>query len=131
MSDTPSQAPARRRPHAPPMASPFLEFDLSAEIDRLHRETTWSTGQNARTLVKYDDFRVVLMVLKASARIPAHKANGRISVHVLSGHVRLNASGRTFDLLPGSLLALDTGASHDLEALQESAVLLTIAWPGE
>jgi quercetin dioxygenase-like cupin family protein len=113
------------------MASPFLEFDLPAEIDRLHRETTWNTGQNARTLVKYDDFRVVLMVLKASARIPAHKANGRISVQVLSGHVRLSASGRTFDLVPGSLLALDTGVPHDLEALQESAVLLTIAWPGE
>jgi quercetin dioxygenase-like cupin family protein len=90
--------PRRKRPHtggrtAPPMASPFLEFDLTAETDRLHRETTWNTGQNARTLVKYDDLRVVLMVLKASARIPGHKANGRISVHVLSGHVRLNAGG--------------------------------------
>ena len=119
-----------RRPHTPSMASPFLEFDLDAEVDRLHRESTWSTGQNARTLIKYDDFRVVLMALKAGARIPEHKANGRISVQVLAGHIRLNASGRAFDLLPGSLLALDHRAPHDLEALEESAVLLTIAWPG-
>jgi quercetin dioxygenase-like cupin family protein len=122
--------PSHRRPHTPPMASPFLEFDLIAETDRLHREPTWSSGQNAKTLIKYDDFRVVLMVLKASTRIPGHKANGRISVHVLSGHIRLNAEGRTFDLLPGSLLALDKDAPHDLEALQESAILLTIAWRG-
>ena len=121
----------RRRPHTSSLASPFLEFDLIAEVDRLHRESTWNTGHNARTLIKYDDLRVVLMALKAGSRIPEHKANGRICVQVLSGHIRLNASGRAFDLLPGSLLALDERAPHDLEALDESAVLLTIAWPGE
>ena len=120
-----------RRPHTSSLASPFLEFDLISEVDRLHRESTWNTGHNARTLIKYDDLRVVLMALKTGSRIPEHKANGRISVQVLSGHIRLNASGRTFDLLPGSLLALDERAPHDLEALDESAVLLTIVWPGD
>jgi quercetin dioxygenase-like cupin family protein len=124
-------APAvRRRPHAPSMASPFLEFDLAAEVDQLRREKTWSTGRNARTLVKYHDFRVVLTALQAHMRIPEHTTDGRISIHMLSGHVRLNASGRTFDLRPGSLVALDQGSSHDIEALEESAFLLTIAWRG-
>jgi quercetin dioxygenase-like cupin family protein len=130
MSDAPSQESAHRRPHTAPMASPFLEFDLTVEVDRLRRETTWDTGQNARTLMKYEDFRVVLTVLKANAHIPEHQTTGRISVHVLSGHIRLNASGRTFDLRSGSLLALDQRTPHALEALQESAFLLTIAWPG-
>jgi quercetin dioxygenase-like cupin family protein len=121
----------RRRPHTSSMSSPFLEFDLTSEVDRLHRESTWNTGQNARTLIKYDDLRVVLMALKAGARIPEHKASGRISVQVLSGHVRFNALGRAFNLLPGSLVALDERAPHDLEALEESAILLTIAWPGD
>ena len=120
-----------RRPHTSSLASPFLEFDLTTEVDRLHRESTWKTGQNARTLIKYDDLRAVLMTLKAGVRIPEHKANGRISVQVLSGHIRLNAAGRTFDLRPGSLLALDERAPHDLEALEESAVVLTVAWPGD
>ena len=80
--------------------------------------------------MKDHDLRVVLMALKAGARIPEHKANGRISVQVLSGHVRLNAAGCTSDLRPGSLLALDERTPHDVEALDESAVLLTIAWPG-
>jgi hypothetical protein len=30
----------------------------------------------------------------------------------------------------GTLLALDQGLPHDVEALEESAFLLTIAWPG-
>jgi len=119
-----------RRPHTPPMASPFLEFDLADEVDRLRGEATWKSGRNARTLMKYDDFRVVLTALQPKVRIPEHTTEGRITVHMLSGHIRLNASGRTFDLRPGSLVALDQGATHDIEALEESAFLLTIAWPG-
>ena len=111
MSDT-LQHESHRRPHAPPTAGPFMEFDLPAEIHRLHAETTWSTGQNARTLIKYDDLRVVLTTLQASTRVPEHKTEGRISVHVLSGHIRVRASGRTFSLRPGGLLALDRGVPH-------------------
>ena len=103
MSDTP-QHEAHRRPHTPPMADPFMEFDLSAEIHRLHAETTWNTGQNARTLIKYDDFRVVLIALAAEARMSEHKTDGRITIHVLSGHIQLRASGRTFNLRSGGCL---------------------------
>jgi quercetin dioxygenase-like cupin family protein len=129
MSDTPKDE-LHRRPHAAPMAAPFLEFDLPAELHRLRAETTWNTGQNAKTLIKYGDFRVVLTALQANARMPEHKTDGRISVQVLSGHIQLKASGRTFSLRPGGLLALDRGVPHDVEALEESAFLLTIAWPG-
>jgi quercetin dioxygenase-like cupin family protein len=129
MSESSDPAP-HRRPHASPLAEPLMEFDLPAEIDRLRAETTWSTGQNARTLVKYADFRLVLTALQAKTRIPEHKTEGRISVHVLSGHIHLRAAGRTYSLRPGSLLALDHGMPHDVEALEESAFLLTIAWPG-
>jgi len=80
--------------------------------------------------MKYDDFRVVLTALKTGMRVPTHKTDGRISIHMLSAHIRLNASGRAFDLRPGSLIALDQGSAHDMEALEESAFLLTIAWPG-
>ena len=107
-----------------------MEFDLPAEIHRLHAETTWNTGHNARTLIKYDDFRVVLTALQARARVPIHKTEGRISIHVLSGHVQVKAAERTFSLRPGGLLALDHGVPHDIEALEESAFLLTLAWPG-
>ncbi len=123
--------PDRRRPHAASMASPFLEFDLNAEIDRLHAETTWSTGRNARTLMKYEDLRVVLTTLRSGVRIAEHETPGRMSIHVVSGRVRLNAAGRTFDLRPGGLVSLDHRQAHDLEAIEDSAFLLTLAWSGQ
>jgi quercetin dioxygenase-like cupin family protein len=130
MSDAPHSDSQHRRPHSPPMAALFLEFDLTREIEQLHREPEWTTGQNAKTLVKYDDFRVVLTALKTRARLPGHQTEGRISIQTITGHIQVRAQGRTFDLPTGTLLALDQGLSHDVEALEESAFLLTIAWPG-
>lgn len=128
MSDTPHEP--HRRPHSPSMAEPFMEFDLAGEVHRLKAETTWSKGQNARTLVKYGDLRVVLTVLQPKERVAEHKTEGRITIHVLSGHIQVKASGRTFNLRNGGLLALDRAMPHEVEALEESAFVLTIAWPG-
>lgn len=130
MSKADEHGSPHRRPHAPPMASPFLEFDLMREIHQLHEEPGWHSGQNARTLVKYADLRVVLMVLKANARLPEHSTDGRISLQILSGRIEVRALGRTFDLHAGSLLALDRDTHHDIEAIDDSVLLLTIAWPG-
>jgi len=129
MSDEPHTGAQHRRPHPQPMAAAYLEFDLARELEQLHAEPEWSRGQNARTLVKHDDFRVVLLALKAGARIPEHRTEGRISIHTVHGQVQVRAQGRTFDLPTGGLLALDRDLPHDVEALEDSAVLLTIAWP--
>jgi quercetin dioxygenase-like cupin family protein len=112
------------------MADRLMEFDLESEIHRLKAETNWSTGQNARTLVKYDDLRVVLIALQRGARIPEHQTEGRVSIHVIAGHAQVRASGRTFNLRTGGLLTLDPAIPHDVSATEESAILLTIAWPG-
>ena len=130
MSDAPAEHAPHRRPHPQPMAAVYLEFDLARELEQLHHEPGWSSGQNAKTLVKYDDFRVVLIALKAHARLPGHQTEGRISIQTVAGHIQVRAQGRTFDLPMGRLLALDRRLPHDVEALEEGAFLLTIAWPG-
>jgi quercetin dioxygenase-like cupin family protein len=130
MSDAPRAGDQHRRPHASAMAAPFLEFDLTTEIARLRQEPEGQAGQNAKTLVKYDDLRIVLIALKAGDRLPVHQTGGRLSIQTVAGHIHMRAEGRTFDLPAGRLLALDQAIPHDVEALEESAILLTIAWPG-
>ena len=127
MSETHTQT-AHNRPHPQSMSGPYLEFNLAGEIDQLHGERTWSTGQNAKTLAKYADFRVVLTVLRAQAQIPGHRTEGRVSIQTVRGHIVVRAEGRTFDLPAGALLVLDSGVPHDVEAREDSALLLTIAW---
>ena len=128
MSDAPNE---RRRPHPQSMAAPYLEFDIAGELQQLHGEAGWQSGQNAKTLVKYDGLRIVLVALKARSRIPEHHTEGQISIQTVVGHIRVRAQGRSFELRPGGLLALDQGLPHDVEAVEESAFLLTIARPSE
>jgi quercetin dioxygenase-like cupin family protein len=111
------------------MAATYLEFDLATEVEQLHREPGWSTGHNAKTLLKYDDLRLVLIALRAGAQIPAHQTDGRVTIHTIAGLVQVRAEGRTFELRTGRLVAFEHGVRHDVEALEESALLLTIAWP--
>ena len=128
MSDAPNE---RRRPHPQPMAHPYLEVDIARELQQLQSEAGWQSGHGAKTLVKYDDLRVVLIALKARSTIPEHHAEGQISIQSVVGHIRVRAQGRSFELRQGGLLALDHGVPHDVEAMEESAFLLTIARPTE
>ena len=116
---------------AGPLESPVLSFDLNAEIEQLRKEDAWQGGRNSRTLVKHSDFRVVLTVLKSGARLHEHRAADRISVQTVAGHIRMHVVGKVLDLPAGHLLALERAIVHDVEALEDSAFLLTRAWPNE
>lgn len=114
------------------LAAPVLTFDFTEEADKLRKEGPWlQHGRNAVTLVKYADFRIVFMLMKPGTRLQEHHASGRISVQTVSGRVRLHLKEHTIDLPAGHLLALERELAHDVEAVEESSVLLTIAWPGE
>jgi quercetin dioxygenase-like cupin family protein len=104
-------------------------FDLASLDAEMRREDAYQReGHTARTLVREQDLRVVLVVMKMGARIAEHQANDTASVHALSGHVRLQLSDKTADLPAGRLLVLERGLRHDVEAVAESAFLLTLGW---
>jgi quercetin dioxygenase-like cupin family protein len=112
------------------LAEPLMNFNLSNEIARLHQEEAWlRTGHNSKTLVKQPDFRIVLIALKKGGHLEEHKADARISIQTISGHIRLRILEQSVDLPTGQLLALDRGLRHDVEAIEESSFLLTISWP--
>jgi quercetin dioxygenase-like cupin family protein len=111
------------------LAAPVLTFELGRELALLHEETAWQRGdRNAKTLVKGADFRIVLIALRSGARLERHQAAGRISIQTLAGHVRLRTPGANVDLPTGRLVSLERAVPHDVEAVEESALLLTIAW---
>ena len=114
------------------VARSSLLFDLAAELEQLRAEESWRQGvRNAKTLVKEPDLRVVLILLRQGARMEEHRAPGRITIHTLSGRLRLQLLDQALDLEAGQILMLDADTPHDVEALAESAFLLTIAWPAK
>ncbi len=121
---------AQRQPE--PTGSPLLSFNLTSEVERLRTEDhPWQAGRNAKLLVKYPNLRILLIGLRPDAHLAEHHAAGPVSIQVVSGHVLARAAGKSFDLEQGNLLSIETQVPHDVEALAESAVLVTIAWTGE
>jgi len=124
----PQQTSTAERP-IPPMTGDVLSFSLGREIENLKHEEEWDThGRNSKTLVKHPDFRIVLTIMKRDMRLKEHRTAGRISVHALSGHIRIHISGQVHDLRAGQLVALDRSIPHEVEAMEDSAFLITIAW---
>ena len=105
------------------------QFDLESEISDLESHKPWPRGLTSKTLLKTSDLRIVLIVMQAGARMEEHHNDGRISIQVLRGAIRTRVQNEAIDLKPGRLLALDRSIKHDVEAREDSAVLLTIAWP--
>jgi len=113
----------------PELAQPLLQIDFERELQQLRREDSWQreTGRSSKTLAKYPDFRIVLILMKSGTRMRQHKAEGRISIQQLKGQVCIHLVDRQLNLLLGQLLVLDCGVLHDVEALEESVLLLTIS----
>ena len=114
------------------LADPVVEFDLPRITEKLRAEPAWKTeGHNAATIVKYPDLRIVLLALQGKAVMREHRADARISVQTLTGHARLRLPDRVVDLPAGRGVALERGLLHDVEAIEESALLLTLSWAPE
>ena len=119
-----------REPHQ--VRGTALKFDLQAEAAALVQEPTWRAhGHNAKTLVKHPDFRVVLIALKAGARVSEHKTDHCVTIHALEGRLRLHVPGYpALELGQGELLALEQTVVHDIEAVADSIFVLSLGWSG-
>jgi quercetin dioxygenase-like cupin family protein len=118
----------------PGLAEPLLQIDLERELKQLRQEDSWQreTGRSSKTLAKYPDFRIVLILMKGGTRMRQHRAEGRVSIQQLEGQVCVHLADRKVNVAAGHLLVLDCGVLHDVEALlEESAFLLTISWRRE
>jgi quercetin dioxygenase-like cupin family protein len=111
----------------PDIQAPTLRFDLHAELNQLKEQRNYQENAPAgRTLVKEPDLRIVLMALGADARLQEHHASGPISLQVIEGTIRVRLPTASIELTAGQLLAVESGIRHDVEAIEDSAFLLTI-----
>jgi quercetin dioxygenase-like cupin family protein len=113
------------------MIDRLAQFDLLQEIADSEQKKPWQSGHFAKTLFKKHDLRVVLITMENAAKMKEHHADGTISVQVLKGQIRFSVHGKPHDLKPGNLLTLGASIKHEVQALEDSAFLLTISWPSD
>ena len=72
---------------------------------------------------------MVLTALKPGARLDTIREEAHMLVEALEGRLRVHLpdQGDTMDLAAGSVLAMEPGVVHQVEAVEESVFLLTVA----
>ena len=87
-----------------------------------------SSGRAAVTVFggREHDLRQTLVALAAGRSLGEHDSPGEASLQVLHGEVRLHAGDDTWEGSPGDYVHIPP-QRHDLEAVTEAVVLLTVA----
>jgi quercetin dioxygenase-like cupin family protein len=104
-------------------------LSLDAQVhEHLKRAAASTTGRSAATVYSGHEnvLRQTLVAMTSGTALAEHQNPGEASVLVLRGRVRLSSGSTTREGRAGDLLAVPP-ASHSLEALEDAAILLTIA----
>jgi quercetin dioxygenase-like cupin family protein len=113
-------------------AGPFnsgVFFDLNEQMERVFRDSSAKeeSGRKTKMLVKYPEFRIALVTMRAGTRWNDHKTPARIFVQVLRGRIHFHTPGGTFELVTAHLITLDPEIVHSVDALEDSGFLLTLS----
>ena len=76
----------------PELANEVIRRSISGELEKLKDAPSWKreAGRSSETIVKYAEFRIVLVRMKPGSYMSHHRAEGPISVHALLGKVRIH-----------------------------------------
>ena len=87
-----------------------------------------SSGRSAHTVYGGHEhaLRQTLIALRAGSKLDEHENPGEATLQVLHGRVTLVAGENTWDGSPGDLMTIPD-SRHSLDAVEDSAVLLTVA----
>jgi quercetin dioxygenase-like cupin family protein len=105
------------------------KFSLEARARVLMKSAaTAPAGRAAATVYGGHEhvLRQTLIALTAGATLSEHENPGEATLHVLGGRVRLVADTTEWEGRDGDLIVVPQ-ARHTLHALEDSAVLLTVA----
>ena len=107
-----------------------MQKESLTALVRHHLETasTASSGRSAHTLYGGHEhlLRQTLIALRAGSSLAEHENPGEATVQVLHGRVTLVVGDTKWNGSPGDLIIIPD-SRHSLEAVADSAVLLTVA----
>ena len=115
-----------------PLSAPLLTFDLGQHLAELRAEESFErSGRAGRTLAKSGRLRLVLVAMAEGNVIGTHQADSPMTIHVLDGELHFRADDTEHRLVTGQVLFFGPGDAHDIRAVRQSALLITLSAIGD
>ena len=102
-------------------------LDVPATLQALRAEGAATNGHRQIALLHQPSVRLVLFAFESGGRIKEHSAPGWVTIHVLRGTLMVGTATTRHRLSAGMLLSLAPGVKHDVEASEETDMLLGIS----
>jgi quercetin dioxygenase-like cupin family protein len=114
------------------LTEPMMIFDLEPQLRELRGDESYRrSGRLGRTLARSGRLRLVLVALNAGVEVGTHQADSPMSIQLLQGRIGFRIEGKSYELRAGQVLFFEPGEAHDVRALDECALLLTISAIGD
>jgi quercetin dioxygenase-like cupin family protein len=115
-----------------PLSEPMMKFDLQPTLQELRADDSYRrSGRLGRTLARSGRLRLTLVALNAGVEVGTHQADSPMTLQVLEGRIGFRVNGESHELSTGQVLFFGPGEAHDIRALDESALLLTLSAIGD
>ena len=122
MSNEPLRTPPSER-----FAGETHLFSLADELAKLRGEDHPSRhGHRQITLLHRAPVTQVLFSFEPGGHLDSHSTHGLVTIHVLEGRLNVEAAGSEHELGAGELIVLDPDVPHDVRAVEQAAMLLTV-----
>lgn len=118
----------RLRPHPENRLSSLVQVvDLAAAAAGLRAEPHAPvSGHRQIAVVRHGPVTIIQFVFEEGGLLKEHRAEGVVTIHVLSGRLQVVVEEEAQVVGQGELLALAPGVPHSVLALSPSDMLLTV-----
>jgi quercetin dioxygenase-like cupin family protein len=114
------------------LTEPMMIFDLAPQMEELRRDDSYHrSGRLARTLARSGRLRLVLVALNEGVEVGTHRADSAMTIQLLEGRIGFRIGSSDHELRAGQVLFFEPGEAHDVRALEECALLLTLSAIGD
>lgn len=97
------------------------------KIANIYQDIEYKENKPAINILFETSFtKEIRIVMKKGQVMKEHKTGFPIVVEIIDGKIDFGVEGQVLDLKKGGLLALDGGVPHDLKAIEDSIIRLTL-----
>lgn len=103
------------------MDTPVIVIDDIRELSPMMPDKLGHT-----TALKSPDARIVVLTFPAGHVLKEHSAAKTLLMQALDGRLRVTVGDQVVELVPGGIIRLDKLERHEVEAVEESRLMLTL-----